>query len=113
MVRHESIMSQTWSVFNFVSRKHHAGAKAKTISTSSLSARLKPETWRCHVSDMERPVNICIDLVWDFVGSSRKAERGAVEAGIATVDQSEIRGLKPQDVDPSGAASDYVRGSDP
>jgi hypothetical protein len=36
-----------------------------------------------------------------------------VEVGFATVDHSDIRGSKPHNRDPSGAASDYKRGFGP
>ena len=36
-----------------------------------------------------------------------------VEVGFATVDHSDIRGSKPHNRDPSGAASDYKRGFSP
>ena len=36
-----------------------------------------------------------------------------VEVVFATVDQSDIRGSKPHNRDPSGAASDYKRGFGP
>jgi len=35
------------------------------------------------------------------------------ETTVATVDHSDIRGSKPHNRDPSGAASDYQRGSSP
>src|SRR5215472_19153536 len=59
----------------------------------------------------KRPVNVSrIRFFGFFVGSSSQAEGVVVEAVIATVDQSDIRGSEPQSVDPSGAASDYERG---
>jgi hypothetical protein len=42
-----------------------------------------------------------------------KAASKAVEAAIATVDHSDIRGSEPHNRDPSGAASDYRRGFSP
>jgi hypothetical protein len=42
-----------------------------------------------------------------------KATSKAVEAAIATVDHSDIRGSVPHNRDPSGAASDYQRGFGP
>ena len=36
-----------------------------------------------------------------------------IEVGFATVDHSDIRGSKPHNRDPSGAASDYRRGFGP
>jgi hypothetical protein len=57
---------------------------------------------------MERPVkSACCSSsssVWN-------AAAVAVEATVATVDHSDIRGSTPHNHDPSGAASDYRRGS--
>jgi hypothetical protein len=41
-----------------------------------------------------------------FLSSPWKAAQVAVEVAIATVDHSDIRGSKPHNRDPSGAASD-------
>jgi hypothetical protein len=41
-----------------------------------------------------------------FLSFPWKAAQVAVEAAIATVDHSDIRGSKPHNRDPSGAASD-------
>ena len=48
-----------------------------------------------------------------FFSSSYKAARVVVEVVFATVDHSDIRGSKPHNRDPSGAASDYKRGFGP
>jgi hypothetical protein len=45
-----------------------------------------------YVSDMERPVNLYEDQVLIFGWSALEATRAAVEAAVATVDQSDIRG---------------------
>jgi hypothetical protein len=42
-----------------------------------------------------------------------KAASVVAEAAVATVDHSDIRGSEPHNRDPSGAASDYQRGSSP
>ena len=55
-------------------------------------------------TDMERPVKLAdgcfvFFLLWD-------AAWVTIEAAVATVDHSDIRGSKPHNHDPSGAASD-------
>jgi hypothetical protein len=52
-------------------------------------------------------------LVIPFFFSFGNATSVTVEAAIATVDHSDIRGSTPHNRDPSGAASDYWRGFGP
>src|ERR1035437_1127318 len=53
---------------------------------------------------------VCLVFV---VGAPGNAASVVVEAAVPTVDHSDIRGSTPHNHDPSGAASDYGRGSSP
>jgi hypothetical protein len=63
------------------------------------------------VPDMERPVKS--ERGFGFFTSAREAAWVAVEVAVSTVDHPDIRGSKPHNRDPSGAASDYERGLGP
>jgi hypothetical protein len=62
-------------------------------------------TW----NDWQKPVTLSMGTDSSFCFS--RAGSAAAGAVIATIDQADIRGSKPHNHDPSGAASDYSRES--
>ena len=104
------------------SRTRRAALKGKAGRSDSAIGRITGDQCRAYAADFAEysADRICeafighltIGLIWNdlsnqlVVRTNSKAAAKAVEAAIATVDHSDIRGSEPHNRDPSGATSD-------